>query len=705
MKELLLVGALRDLPLRQSYRSDEDNLVRDFYVPCLSVSTLYRRAVGFFSSSALAAAAKGLHVFVGGGGQMQLIASPVLSPEDIAAIESGYTERQAIESAAVERVLTAPQFAHPVRQRLELLAWLIAANRLDVKIVVRSSAAGNGLYHEKLGLFSDGNDFVAFTGSPNESATGLEANFECIDVYCSWRVEDRDRAETKVAQFEKLWEDRTTSLSVYPFPEAARRSLLRLRPTKMPEHDPEDEGRAEGVVVREGPRLPKKLVLRSYQLEAIDNWYRANGRGTLKMATGSGKTITALAAAAKLYKDIALQALVIVVPYRHLVTQWAHECEAFEVQPIRCYESRREWLRTLEAALSDLVIAQTRDFVCAIVTNATFSGESFQQVLRYFPEKTLIIGDEAHNLGAEHLSRALPTNIRLRLALSATPERWFDEEGTQELFDYFGPVIKPEFTLRDALRDGALVPYQYHPVFIDLTEDEAEEYRELSRKIGKAMARSPEGMVEGSPQLEALLFRRARLLGSAQNKLVALREIMRERLETSHTLFYCGDGQVEEPVTGESMRHIEAVSQMLGHELGYRVAKYTAETELDERTALSQRFASGLLQGLVAIRCLDEGVDIPSTQTAFILASSTNPRQFIQRRGRVLRRAPGKERATIFDFIVEPPESGLEGFDVERRLLERELRRYIEFADLALNAGEARGQIVDLQRRYNLLAL
>jgi DNA phosphorothioation system restriction enzyme len=700
-----LVGALRDLPLRPSYRSDEQDLVRDFYVPCLSASTLYQRAVGFFASSALAVAAKGLHVFIRGGGRMELVASPVLSQEDIEAIEAGYKDRRLVETAAVGRVLSEPRFDRLAQRRLALLAWLIAVGRLDVKIVVHRSAKQYGLYHEKLGLFSDGQDFVAFTGSPNESATGLVANFECIDVFCSWRAEDRDRAETKAAQFARLWEDRTPSLSVYPFPDAARQLLLRLRPATMPEHDPEEPEEEQGVVVAEGPQLPPGLALRPYQQEAIDNWYRAKGRGTLKMATGSGKTITALAAAARLYRDIGLQGLVIVVPFRHLVTQWARECEAFGLQPIRCYESRREWTRALEAALSDLVIAKTCDFVCAIVTNATFASEHFQQVLRYFPKKTLIIGDEAHNLGADRLVRALPEQIGLRLGLSATPERWFDDEGTEDLFAYFGPVIKPEFTLRDALRSGALVPYEYHPIFVELTEDEAEEYQELSRKIGKAMVRDPEGQMESSPQLEALLFRRARLLGSAQNKLVALREAMIDRLETTHTLFYCGDGQVEEETSGETMRHIEAVARLLGYELGFRVETYTAATPLDERTDLAQRFDSGALQGLVAIRCLDEGVDIPSTRTAFIMASSTNPRQFIQRRGRVLRRAAGKDRATIFDFIIAPPGSGAEEFETERRLLERELRRYVEFADLALNAGEARGQITALQQRYNLLNL
>jgi len=150
---------------------------------------------------------------------------------------------------------------------------------------------------------------------------------------------------------------------------------------------------------------------------------------------------------------------------------------------------------------------------------------------------------------------------------------------------------------------------------------------------------------------------------------------------------------------------LKAVTRILGTELGYRVSTYTAQNPLTEREELRRQFESGELQGLVAIRCLDEGVDIPAIQTAIILASSGNPRQFIQRRGRILRPYPGKERATLFDTIVLPPELDRETLEIERNLLRKELRRFVEFADLADNAGEARIKLLALQKRYDLLDL
>jgi superfamily II DNA or RNA helicase len=226
----------------------------------------------------------------------------------------------------------------------------------------------------------------------------------------------------------------------------------------------------------------------------------------------------------------------------------------------------------------------------------------------------------------------------LRLALSATPERYFDEQGTQFLLDYFGSVLQPELTLADAIRQGALVHYLYYPVLVELTEAETRIYARLTKRIGWTLM--DEENTEENETLTSLLMQRARLIGAATNKLQALRQLMVGRLDTSHTLFYCGDGSVEGSVTTESDRQLAAVARLLGAELGYRINTYTADTPLVEREDLRRQFESGELQGLVAIRCLDEGVDIPAVQTAVILASSGNPRQFIQRRGESYVRTP-----------------------------------------------------------------
>ncbi|MCU0544493.1 MAG: DNA phosphorothioation system restriction enzyme [Oscillatoriaceae cyanobacterium Prado104] len=453
--------------------------------------------------------------------------------------------------------------------------------------------------------------------------------------------------------------------------------------------------------------MPPSLQLRQYQREAVANWFANRGRGTLKMATGSGKTITALAIATELYQKINLQVLLVICPYCHLVNQWAREAEKFGLQPILAFDRAKNWQDRLSFGLYQVRAGDSLQDSCAsgqfltiIATNATLMSDSLQSQLRYFPEKTLIVGDEVHNLGAPRLGQSLPRNIGLRLALSATPERHFDGEGTETILDYFGPVLQPELTLADAIRQKALVHYLYYPILVELTEAETRKYSRLTQKIGWALW--GDAKVEDNDALTPLLMQRARLIGAAANKLNALRELMLNRLDTTHTLFYCGDGAIESG-TRHNQRQLTATAKLLGSELGYRINTYTAATPVAERERLRQQFERGELQGLVAIRCLDEGVDIPAIRHAVILASSSNPRQFIQRRGRILRPHPGKERATLFDMVVLPPDLGRDTLEVERNLLRKELKRFLEFADLADNAGEARVKLLQLQKRYGLL--
>ncbi|MBW4695613.1 MAG: DNA phosphorothioation system restriction enzyme [Lyngbya sp. HA4199-MV5] len=745
--------SLRDLDLRHQYRSDSPgetlrerhHLLEDFYIPCLERSLTYDRAVGFFSSTSLAAAAKGIATLIRVGGRMRLIASPYLSQADADAIAQGLKQREEVITAVlVQELEQLDQLAH---DRLAYLAWLLSKGRLEIKLAVHRDPYQRGLYHEKLGIFRDvADNVVVFTGSANESVSGLIDNFECVDVFRSWRSGDDERIAEKLDNFQRLWENQTPRLEVLEFPEAARRSLLRHCPGELSVEglgsrgergnqgdqggrgiwgnqrqggqgakesgenysfdalDPSDASAfsvpSTPLIPSHVPTLPLWLTIRSYQRQAIDNWFANRGRGTLKMATGSGKTITALALAAELYQKIGLQVLLVVCPYRHLVTQWARECQKFGLEPILAFENVRTWQSKLSTQLYN-VRAGNQPFLTIITTNATLMSQGLQSQLPYLPEKTLIVGDEAHNLGAKRLEASLPRNVGLRLALSATPERYFDDRGTQSLFDYFGSVLEPEFTLRDAIEQGALVPYLYYPLFVELTEQEAQAYSELSTKIGRALA-----IADGDEQDSAvatLSMQRARLLSTATNKLHVLRELMKPRLQSHHTLFYCGDGSVEDEVSQETQTQLEAVSRLLGKELGYRINIYTADTPLEERETLRQQFEAGELQGLVAIRCLDEGVDIPNVETAVILASSSNPRQFIQRRGRILRRHPNKQRATLFDMIVLPPALDRETLTVERNLLRRELRRVIEFADLADNQGEARAKLLGLQQQYDLL--
>ena len=704
--------SFKDLILQDDYRTDRFNLIQDFYIPCLEKATVYNRAVGFFSSTSIAAAAEGITALIRSGGKMQLIASPYLSAEDATAIAQGLKQREEVIASVVVRELER-EFEPIVKERLASLAWLLAQGFLEIKLAVAKNICKSGIYHEKLGIFSDreGN-IIAFTGSANESSTALIDNFECIDVFCSWHPGVKERALRKAENFQQLWNNCTPNLEVISFPEAAIRSLLRLRPESVPQWEPslptpdienlsQSSEKSASQIGRQSllgcPEIPPYIQVRPYQQQAVNNWLANKGRGTLKMATGSGKTITSLLIACELYQKIGLKALLVVCPYRHLVTQWARECQKFGLEPILAFENSRQWQPELSTQLYNL-ISDRKTFLTIITTNSTLMSAGLQSLLANFPRETLIVGDEAHNLGSRKLEESLPRNIGLRLALSATPERHFDDKGTEALLNYFGNVLEPEFTLSDAIQQGALVHYLYYPILVDLTETEAASYMELTAKIGRVI-----GMGGDEEALTKLLMQRSRLIGAASNKLQALRDLMQGRLDTQHTLFYCGDGSVEDEVSEESKKQLEAVVRILGSELSYRVNTYTAEVPLEEREDLRHQFETGELQGLVAIRCLDEGVDIPAIQTAVILASSSNPRQFIQRRGRILRPHPNKRRATLFDMIVLPPELGRESLEVERNLLRKELRRFVEFADLADNAGEARVKLVETQSKYGLL--
>ena len=704
---------LSDLPLRQSYRSNRDDLVSDFYVPCLSQATLYRRAVGYFTSSALSLAATGLRPFIERRGRMRLVASPYFNAEDIEAIKQGYLGREEIISRALLRGLSGEPESVVMRDRLGFLAWLVSEGLLDIKIAVLEDDDSVGLYHEKIGIFEDeGNNQVAFTGSSNESSGGLLSNFESIQVFRSWIDRDTERIAPFVADFEDLWDNKTQYLKIYDFPEAVRRELLKRRPERLPDADPALGVSAPAHVARPAnfgfPEIPKNIVIRDYQKGAVEKWFEAGGRGVLRMATGTGKTVTALALLAQLHRALQKEGrplvCVVVCPFQHLVSQWVEQAAKFNVLPIPCMESRQLWLEELRESI--LAVASRHfPFVMAVATNSTFQGNLFQETIGKIPTDFLLIADEVHNMGALGMRDSLPENALFRLGLSATPERWFDDTGTQSLVNYFGRIVF-ELGLREAIAIGALCKYDYFPHLVELSSDELTEYLQITAQIARVSALGSPAVESDSSdeRVRMLLMRRAQLVAVARNKLPSLRDAIKPLTGTIHNLVYCGTGnvEVEEDI---SVRQLDAVVELLGNDLGMRVNSYTAETYLEERDERRKLFVDGVLQVLVAIRCLDEGIDIPEIQRAFILASSSNPKQFIQRRGRILRPAPGKRMAEIHDFIVTPPADAFshELLAVERALLRKELLRVVEFAGLADNGPQAMGTLLPLRMKYSLL--
>jgi superfamily II DNA or RNA helicase len=396
------------------------------------------------------------------------------------------------------------------------------------------------------------------------------------------------------------------------------------------------------------------------------------------MATGTGKTKTALSASVRLYEREKRLAVIMTVPYQHLVDQWKTESHEFGYRPILAYQSKSSWFDNLNSMVMDFSSGY-RDCLAVITTHTTFISPDFQATIARLSDKTLIIADEAHHLGAERSRQNYPQQIPYRLALSATPDRWFDDEGTAALRGYFGETVF-SFPLEQAI-GVSLTPYYYHPHIVQLTDEE--------QLAGRDDERAQES-------LKLLLMRRAELLNKAANKITELSRLIEESDHIDHTLFYCAPGQIDD------------VQRLLGWEHGLLVQRFTAEEDTSERQQRLADFASGEIQALVAMKCLDEGVDVPSTRTAYIMASSSNPREFIQRRGRVLRKYPGKEFSVIHDMIAVPPTAWTTSqdsatFNIERGIIRKELERFKEFASPALNKHKAMDVIWEIASRYNLM--
>ena len=637
---------------------------------------------------------------------MRLVASPFLNEEDGQAISEGYEKREIIERSLV-RELARDDIPDPIGERLGFLAWMVADGLLDVRIALVENEQGTGMYHEKFGIYKDSaNNVVAFSGSANETVGGLINNFETVEVFRSWIEADAERANNRVQNFDMLWKGNTKGLKIYDFPEAARRKLLEFRPRQRPLFEPEEEDLstdAEGV-----PRLPRDFSLRYYQISAIEKWFNSNGRGLWEMATGTGKTQTALVAMMEAWKHIKPNPLYIsiVCPFKDLVEQWGKEARKLGINPILCYESRKNWFQDLGNAIASLGTGELP--IVSITTNASFAGKPYQEIIRQVNAPMLFIVDEVHNFGSSRLRDLLPDKAQYRLGLSATPIRHRDKKGTDMLLQYFGSVVF-EYTLPAAIKDGFLTPYNYYPIVAYLNGEELSEYVDLTVQIGKLIGSADQDFwideMEDGP-LKMYLFRRARILGRAQAKMANLEETMSELTNSTHNLVYCSDasllGDDESPT-----RHIDAVTKLIGSNLEMRVNSYTHLTPVDERAKLRQMLASGELQVLTAIRCLDEGIDIPEVRRGFILASSTNPRQFVQRRGRLLRPSAGKDRAELFDYIVIPPkdEMGDSIFSIERRLVRREMERVVKFTKDAENGYLALNRLLEIRKQYNLLDL
>ncbi|MEM2613011.1 MAG: DEAD/DEAH box helicase family protein [Nitrososphaerota archaeon] len=678
--------SFQELELKSSYDSEEDDILNDFYIPVLTRAKKYYRLAGFFSSSALAVAAKGIAPFIQNGGLMRLIVGATLSKQDVEAIKQGHEEPEKVLSKIMIKSLD-DIYEELVRDHVRALAWLVARGQLEIKVAIVIDEAGypldqdaamkTGIFHQKVGILEDfeGN-ILSFSGSINESAMSWEGNIEEFKVFRSWVDGEKDHLLADKSKFEKYWYGKTKKVRVIDIPSAVRERLIQMAPDDIDE-------------LNLG-RFHRKPLLRDYQIKAISSWMENGGKGIFEMATGTGKTFTAIGCIIELLKSEKRLLVVIAVPFTHLIKQWKENLLKFGLFSYEIFGTMPDWADKLANIVFDFNNG-LQDVVIIITTHDTFSNAKFTNIIENVKGACLLIVDEVHGVGSPERRKGLLEKYQFKLGLSATPIRWFDKEGTSIIFNYFGEVVF-SFPLSEAIERGYLCKYEYRPFFAELTAEELEEYMRLTKKISVEYARAKDDK-EKEELLKLYLILRHRVIVNASMKYAVLNSILDELGEIKHCLIYCSPQQIENV-------------QGILNKRGIIQHKFTAEEDVKERKALLESFAKGIYQALVAMKCLDEGVDVPSTRVAIIMASSTNPREFIQRRGRILRPYKDKEKAIIYDIITVPDLSGRIDpllFDLEARILQSEIRRYIEFAKSATNCGEAYLKILELASKYHIV--
>ena len=723
--------------------------------------------LGFFSSSAISVLADGFAAFLYNGGRMRLIINDVLTGADKDAIRAAgdgstlpFFDLNDLES-------TASALSERGRHFFECLSWLIRNDRIDLRII--APVEGEGTAHTKCGVFCDGVSKVGFDGSVNFSLTAFLQNKEGLTSFCSWDNElerykivdieeefektftgndetvryldvnkvrtrlpatfrDRDLVQLLDDEYEILSKEaegcndtrsRYVKESLRRAQEYVRKAATRLRETG-------GDGLVLDVVEDSGkPRFPFREGPRDYQALALQRWKDNGQKGLFNMATGTGKTLTALNCLLEVYLKLGYYKAVILVPTLTLVEQWEKECARFRFDKvIRICSKNNGW----EGEVSRLAMAEKfeqkeeRVSYVIICTYASFAKDRvFSALSQLSASRTMLIADEAHNLGAATLVRRLPSiPFQRRVGLSATPDRQFDDEGNEAIRTFFN--AKEEYTFEYTMEKAigkALCRYEYFPHVVRLTDEEMQKYRVISEQLMKFFDSDTGMFPEGDEIVKRLLLKRKNIIHKAANKLPVFREIIRKRLlekgDLKYTLVYAPEGSIPDSWDADCFDEKDYISDDV--DTGNIITAFTAAirdadpnvtvrmftSESSERDSMLRDFASGDLQVLTSMKCLDEGVDVPRSELAIFCASTGNPRQFIQRRGRILRKHDDKKYAVIHDLVAVPEViEGEDCYKMERSLLAGELRRVRNFALLSMNAAASVDELDSILEYYNL---
>ena len=675
---------LSQLTLKRVYSSSADDLISDFYVPVLSEAISYKRIAGYFSGTSLLLAARGIAQLIENGGTYRLITGVEISEQDYAAILEGSKkgDERVVELFDFERLSE-----RIGKDYLQALAYLISTGKLQIKFALVTS--GSGIFHEKIGIVTDSSgDMVSFSGSVNETAAAWKGNIEEFKVFKSWNEAEAQYLASDNKKFDSYWAKPQPRMLIVDVPEAIKNNFIKIKPLSS-----DLERIVANINSTEQLFASNRKELYPYQKNAVKAWESNDRQGILVMATGSGKTITSLGAARLLSEELECLAIIIAAPQKHLVRQWLKDVpeQLPGTRIIEAHSDMKDWLQKASGAFADYQDG-FENKVVIVTTYASLASDKFTDLLNSQSKPLMLIADEMHNLGAPQLSRAMLPIIKYRLGLSATPTRAWDEEGTQKLKQYFSKVVYT-YDISQAIADGRLTPYNYTPIPARLNVDEFEKYALLSRKISRSSFGRSE--LNDNQYMKTLLLLRSKIIKKSTEKIVhfeALISRLNKADRISHLLVYC-----------DSTDQLEEAQKVLNK---YSIVshRFTENENIKEREQILKDFSLGRFQALVAIKCLDEGVDIPSTKQAIILASSSNPREYIQRRGRVLRKYPGKTKANIYDFIVLPPANldDEETLKLEKKLLANEFLRVRDFLETALNKVEIIDKLYDIMLEYNI---
>lgn len=561
--------AFNDLIIKNEYRTSSDELYKDFFYPLMQIATKYDRAVGYFSSSVLVLLGQSLCDFINKEGKIRIVASPFLDEKDIEAIELGLKIKEELIEEKLLQIFEM-NIDNLFKETTNVLAWLIAEGKLELKI----ASSEKGLYHEKFGIMYDEEEnIVVFSGSANETFKGLKDNFESIDVYQGKNIFEKDRINNKIENFEKLWSNTTNNLEVYSLPEAFINKILEYKTEEKPEKFTWISSIENDLKVKNGfPVIPSYLDVRDYQDIAYNKWRENKFKGIFEMATGTGKTITALIILQRTLEKLTAHnrgcLTIVLVPSIALASQWHEEMQSFNMNALVC-ESTKKWENDFNMFIDDLRFSSPRHNYVILVNNSLKKiKDKLEKLTDSIKEKIFIIADEVHNLGTENYLKMLPNGVLMKLGLSATPQRYYDDSGTDKLKAYFGDIVY-EFSMEEAIEKGVLTPYYYDVIPVSLTETEFEEYYKISLELIK-LGYDPDNKNQSNKeQVERLLLKRARLIKLASNKISALKILLSKEKEIKRSLFYVGEGT---NLDAEN-KMIDEVTRVLGFEFNLKINK------------------------------------------------------------------------------------------------------------------------------------